>query len=128
MPSASVRSRPKTLSRTPPIEFPSSRVTSSSSESLRPDPSGPMPQADETVCNRLDEARRPAHEHARTLRRSERDLAQQVEVDPVRVPRPAGRLGTGQRVHDLEAVPARAQLVELLAVDDLLERTRRVKE
>src|SRR5512133_3945332 len=101
-----VRSRPKMLSRTPPIEFPSSRITSTSSESFRPHAPGPVAERNEGVGHRLDEARRAADEDPRLLLRRERNVAQQVDVDAPRVSRPARRGLARERVDDLEAAAA----------------------
>ena len=81
-----------------------------------------MAQPNESFGHALDEPRRTADEDVRPLARRPRDLAEQLAVDAPRVAVPARWLRTRQRVDDAHAFVLRGETVELLAVDDVLER------
>src|SRR5512142_3465366 len=95
-------------------------VTSRSPEPLGPDAAGSVAERDEPFGHRLDEARRPAHEDARVLRRRIGDVAEQIEVDPAGVALPARRLRARESLRDVCA-----DVLELVAVDDVVDRPRR---
>src|SRR5919198_1064 len=96
-------------------------------EALGADPSGVVPERDERVRGRLDERRRPADVGQRLLVGRPRDLAEQLGVDAARIARPVLRPLAREREAHVDAV-ARAQPLELVAIDHLAQRARRVQQ
>src|SRR5919109_1740437 len=127
-PDAVVRSRPKTVSSKPAIAFPSTWVMSRASEPFRTDAMGRMSQPYERLGHGLDEACRAAHVDGWILVRRERNFLQQLAVDAARVAGPPRRLRARHGVHDLDSGVARAQLLELVPVDHVPERARRIEQ
>src|SRR5947209_2270518 len=105
----------------------SSMSTSCRSEAFGLDAVRIVAHPDERVRDALDEPRRAADVDARPLLPRPGHLAEHPLVDPARVARPALGLRARERVHDLDAV-VRRKALELVTVDDLVERARGIKE
>src|SRR5215218_9436607 len=105
-----------TSCRSPAAALPSSRSgsisTSRRAEALGLDAERIVAELHERLRDRLHERRRAADE--RQGEPAGRDLGEQLAVDAPRVARPALGLLAGQRVDDVEPVPA--QLRELVSV------------
>src|SRR6266508_660014 len=132
-PRAMVTSKAKSSRRSPAAAFPSSfRSCSSISTSCRTETLGPdlfrrVAYGDEAVGDRLDEARRAADERDAFAARI-RHLTQDLLVDAACIPRPARRLFPRERVVELELGVRGGAPIELVAVDHVLERARRVEQ
>src|SRR5215207_7334188 len=132
-PRAVVSSKVKSSRRSPAAAFPSSfRSCSSISASCRTKTLGPdlfrrVAYGDETVGDRLDEARRAADErNAFGIRIG--GLAKDLLVHPARVTAPALRLLARQRISHLEMRVCGVEHVELVVVDDVSERARGIEK
>src|SRR5436190_19947628 len=127
VPIAVVISAPNTSRKSAAAALPSS-ISSSISSSRRAEPLGLdscrlVAELDERACNGLDERRRPTDEDLRVLGC---DFREHLPLDPPRAARPPVRLRARQRVDDEKAV--RVQPLELVAIDDIVPRTRRKEQ
>src|ERR671918_1318114 len=130
VPVAVVISVPKTATRVPAIAFPSSAsmwLASGGAESLGPDAGRFVAEGDEGARGRLHEGRRAAYVDERALARRPVDLVQEFLVDPAAVSAPSLRLLACEREADVDHVVCR-DCRQLVAVDDLWERARRVQQ
>ena len=109
----------------------SEKLTGSRSGRSARSGSGPAacPSADEPAGRRLDEAGRAAHVDQRgSSARSPGDLLEQRLVDPAAVAGASPRATRGSARSGPRPGPARAVAEQLLAVDHLAERARRVQQ
>src|SRR5919108_5922635 len=133
-PVAAVISTANSSGRSPPIALPSSLASWLSTsapggaEALCLDALRVVAELHESVRDGIDEARGAADEYPRPRRGRPRDLREDPRVDAPREPHPPGRPRARQRVENLESVPLLGESRELLAVDDVLERRRRVQQ
>src|SRR5919106_3092281 len=130
VPVAVVISVPKTATRVPAIAFPSSasmRLASGGAESFGPNTGGFVAEGDEGARGRLHEGRRATYVDERALARRPVDLVEEVLVDPAAVSAPSLRLLAREREADVDHVVCR-DCRQLVAVDDLWERARRVQQ
>src|SRR5918996_3879280 len=130
VPVAVVISVPKTATRVPAIAFPSSasmRLASGGAESLGADPLRLVAECDEGARGGFHERRRAADVDERALARRPVDLVEEFLVDPPAVSAPSLRLLACEREADVDDVVCR-DCRQLVAVDDLWERARRVQE
>src|SRR5262245_3676833 len=125
---AVVISKPNSSSIMPPIALPSRRRSSATgrSETLGLDRERRVAKGDKPIGCGIDEPRRPADENMRLLGGGPGDFLQHLVVDPPGIARPPGRVTPGKCVKDLD--PVAAAVLELLPVDDVLERSRRVEQ
>src|SRR5581483_6179506 len=130
IPVAVVISLPKTATRVPAIAFPSSAsigLGPGGAEAFGPDLAYFVPELREGVRSGLREPGGAAHGDERALARRPRDFVEELLVDPSRVPAPSVRLLAGEREADVDHVVG-ADPHQLLAVDDVRERARRVEQ
>src|SRR5918992_4347831 len=130
VPVAVVISVPKTATRVPAIAFPSSasmRLASGGAESFGPDAGGFVAEGDEGACGGLHESRRAADVDERALARRPVDLVEEFLVDPAAVSAPSLRLLACEGEADVDRAACRDGH-QLVTVDDLWERARRVQQ
>ena len=80
-----------------------------------------MSQCHETRRGGFDEWRGAADERQGALIRRPCDLTQHLGVDPAVIARPSRRLHAGQSVHHLKHRGALDQMVEFVAVDNVVK-------
>src|SRR5262249_4555616 len=87
-----------------------------------------MPLVDQACGDRLHERSRTTDHAERLLRRCERDLGEQLAIDPTTEACPARGLAPRQRIKHLETVTAARQRLELVMENHIVQRTCGVDE
>src|SRR5262249_25017490 len=100
------------------------RSGASGSETFRLDQVALITELEQRLGSRFDEHGRTANENFRPRRHRWTDAPKHAPVYPTRAPGPSRRLPTRQRVYDCKPVIARGHLIQLLAIDDVLECPR----
>src|SRR5215469_6315438 len=105
-----------------------SSLVSRWSEPLGPDGRLTMPESEQLVGHGLHEWGRATHENLRLAVRLEATFSQHVAVHPPIMPHPSLGGTAGERMDEREAIAVCHQLVQLIPINDVLERARRIEK
>src|SRR3990172_756311 len=104
----------------------SSRTATRRPESLCANLVRRHPDLNQTVRRRLDQKCRAADKCLRILSHLPGHFAQHLMINPAGIAGPTRRLGTGERVNDLQTIAGRTQLLQLVGVNDVFGCPRAV--